>query len=94
MHVIMGENVVFLMAEQYLGTIVTKDIETKQTDQFDYCFIKFSSVYGNLTLMNFMPYKYTDYNKMLFSLYLKLFEPELLHGARHQHDSVKTFEDF
>jgi hypothetical protein len=82
------------MVEQYLGTIVTKDIELNQTDQFDCCIIKFSSVYGNLILINFMPYRYTGYNKILFSLYLKLFEAELLHGARHQHDIIKTSEDF
>jgi hypothetical protein len=30
--------------------------------------------------MKQLPYKYTHYNKTLFSLYLKFFEAKLLHG--------------
>ena len=85
---------VFLMVEQNIGTIVTILIEPNQTDQFDCCIGKYSSVYGNVTLMKQMPYKYTDYNKKLFSLYLKLSEAKLLHSERHQHCSIKNFEAF
>lgn len=69
---------VFLMVEQNIGTFVTILTGPNQTDQFDCCIGKFSSVYGNVTLMKQMPYKYTDCNKILFSLYLKLFEAKYI----------------
>jgi len=79
------------MVEQNIGTFVTILTGPNQTDQFDCCIGKFS-LYGNVTLMKQMPYKYTYCDKILFSLYLKLFEAKCLRSERHC--SIKNFEAF
>jgi len=42
------------MVEQNIGTFVTILTGPNQTDQFECCIGKFSSVYGNVTLMKQM----------------------------------------